>query len=139
MPVDGDDTSARRQIEAIAELPDASNAVEVILYHVFEELDQAADGEGGAYLDDLYEDRDPPKSITTAESLLEEADIEYETVIEIGDPGENVVNTAKKRDVNGIIMGGRKRSPIGKVLFGSVTQAVILSSNLPVTVVGQEP
>lgn len=136
VPVNGDVTAARRQISAISELPDASTTVEVILYHVFEEIERASDAEGGAYIEELHEDRDPPESVDAAEALLEEMDIGYETVIEIGDPAEMIITTATERDVDTIVMGGRKRSPIGKVLFGSVTQGVILSSDLPVTVVG---
>jgi nucleotide-binding universal stress UspA family protein len=32
-------------------------------------------------------------------------------------------------------MGGRRRSAVGKVLFGSTTQAVLLDTAIPVTVV----
>jgi nucleotide-binding universal stress UspA family protein len=36
------------------------------------------------------------------------------------------------------VMGGRKQSPTSKLLFGSVTQNVILQTDRPVTVTGTD-
>lgn len=65
----------------------------------------------------------------------DEAGVECVTAVSEGDPSENILDYAESNDIDLIVMGGRKRSPAGKMLFGSVTQSVILHADVPVTVV----
>jgi nucleotide-binding universal stress UspA family protein len=53
---------------------------------------------------------------------------------EHGDPAKLIRDISKESGVDRIVMSGRKRSPTGKALFGSVTQSVLLDSEIPVTV-----
>ncbi|MGD8211451.1 MAG: universal stress protein [Desulfobacterales bacterium] len=48
-------------------------------------------------------------------------------------PGENLVKFAKENDADEVIIGVRKRSPVGKAVFGSTAQYVILNSPCSVT------
>lgn len=59
-------------------------------------------------------------------------DRSYQAVTRVGSPGEEIVNYATESGASYIVTSGRKRSPVGKVLFGSVTQAVLLRSDCPV-------
>lgn len=52
----------------------------------------------------------------------------------IGDPADEIVDYASKHDARYIVVGGRKRSPIGKAVFGSVAQTVLLNAECPVVV-----
>jgi nucleotide-binding universal stress UspA family protein len=63
---------------------------------------------------------------------------EYEVVGRRGTPGEEIVEYADDIDARYLVIGGRRRSPAGKALFGSVSQAVILGSDRPVVVVSVE-
>ncbi|MEN6468364.1 MAG: universal stress protein [Smithella sp.] len=47
-------------------------------------------------------------------------------------PGEDIVEFAKDRQVDEIIIGIEKKSKVGKLFFGSNAQYVILESNCPV-------
>lgn len=60
---------------------------------------------------------------------------ELEAVGRVGSPGNSVVDEANERDVRYIVVGGRKRSPSGKAVFGSTTQKIILNSSRPVLTV----
>ena len=51
-------------------------------------------------------------------------------------PAEGIVTLAEDVDADQIVTGGRKRSPAGKAIFGSVTQSVLLDTDRPVTVTG---
>ncbi len=46
--------------------------------------------------------------------------------------GEDIVNFAKEKNVDEIILGVRSRSKVGKLLFGSTAQVIILSAHCPV-------
>jgi len=50
-------------------------------------------------------------------------------------PGENLVEFAKNNDIDEIIIGVRKKSKVGKLMFGSTAQYVILNAPCPVVAV----
>lgn len=51
------------------------------------------------------------------------------------EPGEDLVTFAKEKQIDEIIIGVRSRSKVGKLLFGSATQVVILEAHCPVLAV----
>lgn len=56
-------------------------------------------------------------------------------------PSDVVVATAEERDAKRIVVGGRRRTPTGKAVFGSTAQRILLDAPCPVTFVrdGDEP
>lgn len=50
----------------------------------------------------------------------------------VGDAADEIVRYAGKVDARYLVIGGRKRSPVGKAVFGSVTQDVLLNADRPV-------
>ncbi len=66
--------------------------------------------------------------------VFEKNGIEYETHILIRGlaPGEDIVKFAKECKVDEIIIGVKKRSKVGKLVFGSTAQFVILEAHCPV-------
>ncbi len=51
------------------------------------------------------------------------------------EPGEDIVAFAKERAADEIILGVKSRSKVGKLIFGSTAQAVILQAHCPVVTV----
>lgn len=70
-----------------------------------------------------------------ATELAERVTDEFTPVGLIGDPDERIVRYAREQDARYIVIGGRKRSPIGKAVFGSTAQSVLMSSDQSVLVV----
>jgi nucleotide-binding universal stress UspA family protein len=66
------------------------------------------------------------------EDAAETFEIEYHEGS--GSPARSLLDAAEDLDVDAICLAGRKRSPTGKLLFGSVTQEVILNTERPVLV-----
>ena len=52
-----------------------------------------------------------------------------------GDLGDALLTLVDTVDADLLVIGARRRSPVGKALLGSVAQTVILEANLPVLVV----
>lgn len=120
----GIDTNIERaeaQARTIAEIPVADETVKAILVHDFDENPEAGTVE-------------QVKSVRQARDILEEAGIEVELEGASGDASEAIIRAADSHDADRIVLAGRKRSPVGKALLGSVTQDVILNTDRPVLV-----
>ena len=52
-----------------------------------------------------------------------------------GDLGDALLRLVDAVEADLLVIGARRRSPVGKALLGSVAQTVILEANLPVLVV----
>ena len=84
------------------------------------------------------------EAIDKAESRLEnlrkpfKADdiaCETHTSVSYESPGEDLVRFAKDNDIDEIIIGVKRRSKVGKLVFGSNAQYVILEAPCPVLTV----
>lgn len=82
---------------------------------------------------------DPDEVRAVATEMVREAaeDVldEFEAVGLVGDAASELLNRADDRDAEYVVVGVRKRSPVGKAVFGSVSQDVMLSSDRPVVAV----
>ena len=90
----------------------------------------------------VFEDNPEGASITNfaparpVSNLLDGTEVEVELHERSGEPSAEIIQLAGEIDADVISMAGRKRSPTGKVLFGSVSQDVILSTTRSVLVCG---
>lgn len=89
-------------------------------------------------------DQSDSKEITQAEKNLEQAKAYFDDfgvksqthlLVRGLDAGEDIINFARKNDISEIIIGVRSRSKVGKLIFGSTAQVVILQSPCPVLTV----
>ena len=55
-----------------------------------------------------------------------------------GLPADQILAFLREREVDRIVMGTHSPGPIGKLLVGSVAEAVLRSANVPVCIVGPE-
>ena len=60
---------------------------------------------------------------------------EIHASVSVQSPGEDLVSFAKENDIEEIIIGVRRRSKVGKLMFGSTAQFVILEAPCPVLAV----
>ena len=67
--------------------------------------------------------------------------VRYEIRIpaDVNDSAEELIRTAETTDADFIVIGLRRRSPVGKLLLGSNAQRVLLDAACPVLAVKAEP
>jgi nucleotide-binding universal stress UspA family protein len=51
------------------------------------------------------------------------------------DVAETILDLTKKAEAELLVIGARRRSPVGKLILGSITQTLILQADVPVLVV----
>ena len=120
--------------ETITSLPIEGDGVEVTVLNVFEEFDAIDEG-GEISSEELYDPTELPQQVTDAATAFEATGLTVETRREHGDPTESILSVANEIDADMIALGGRKQTPVGKVIFGSTTQSVLLGADRPVLVV----
>jgi nucleotide-binding universal stress UspA family protein len=119
--VDGDEARATAQAQTVADQPKNAEDIRATILHVFS---------GGGEAESVQQ----IAAVRLARDILEDAGIEVTLDETSGDPTTAILETAEHVDAKRICVAGRKRTPTGKVLFGSVSQGVILSTTRPVLV-----
>ena len=135
----GDAERTDELAEAVIEVGQPADST-VVLGHVFTQ-DEFEDVLDRLAFDPDAEAADPDDvagrhaTIRDLRRPLEDAGVEYVIRGAVGDHGKTIVDLAEEVDADRVIVGGRKRSPTGKAVFGSTAQEVLLSAPCPVTFV----
>ena len=136
--VDTDAERALSQVDVLESLPATADELFVTVVHVYETVDAPADEAGSSVIEDVnrsIEDlRGVPASVTDVESRLDTLGIAHDRELHVGEPADGILSAAADTDVDAICIGVKGRTPVGKALFGSVSQAVLLSAERPVIV-----
>ncbi|MCO8246815.1 MULTISPECIES: universal stress protein [unclassified Haladaptatus] len=137
----GDADRTGKLADAVIDVAGPTGAT-VVLAHVFtddefedvvEQLDY--DPAGKPNSDEVAARHATIRSLSDA---LDAEDIGYSVRGSIGHHGETIVELAEDVNADSIFVGGRKRSPTGKAVFGSTAQEVMLSAPCPVTFVRED-
>ena len=80
---------------------------------------------------------DVERNLEQAKAYIDDFEVKSETHLLIRglDAGEDIVKFAREKNVDEIIIGVRSRSKVGKLIFGSDVQVIILEAHCPVLAV----
>ncbi|AHG01309.1 universal stress protein (plasmid) [Halostagnicola larsenii XH-48] len=133
-----DDDRAETLVDAVEDIR-TSNDLTVIVAYIFDKDSHNETIKQVVGADSEHVDPDELASrmsvVRTITDLLEAASIDVETRAAPGTSGDGLVDIAEDVDADRVIIGGRRRSPTGKALFGSAVQTVMFNAPCPVTFV----
>lgn len=80
------------------------------------------------------------REVEVIHELLHDAGVEHEVrqLVRGNDASHDVIAVAEEESAELIVIGLRRRSPVGKLIMGSVAQAVLLDARCPVLAVKAE-
>ena len=91
---------------------------------------------GGSSLDKT-EAAEITESLEGVRARLEESGVEHEVrqLVRGSDPSDDLIAVAEEVDADLIVIGLRRRTPVGKLIMGSNAQQVLLDAGCPVLAV----
>jgi len=112
---------------------------DLVLFHAYDTLVVAASETSGIrYYDYAAAARAEIKHLEPLAQTARDAGIRCEVVVRPGLAADQILGYLRERQVDRIVMGTHSPGPIGKILVGSVAEAVLRSANVPVFVIGPE-
>jgi nucleotide-binding universal stress UspA family protein len=112
---------------------------ELILFHVYDTLVVAAsDTSGIKYYDYAAAAQTELQHLEPLAQRVRDAGIRCETVVRPGLAADQILGFLRERDIDRIVMGTHSPGTIGKLLVGSVAEAVLRTAKVPVCIVGPE-
>jgi nucleotide-binding universal stress UspA family protein len=114
-------------------------SAELTIFHVYDTLmASSANGSGIIYYDFEAAATEEIKHLQPLADQAREAGIACQLVARPGLPEDQILKYVHEHNIDRIIMGTHSPGPIGKLLVGSVAEAVLRKSLVPVFVAGPE-
>jgi nucleotide-binding universal stress UspA family protein len=111
----------------------------LIIIHAYDTLVVAASETTGIrYYDYAAAARAEKEQLEPLVQRARYSGVPCELVVRPGLPADQILAFLREREVDRIVMGTHSPGPIGKLLVGSVAEAVLRSANVPVCIVGPE-
>ena len=135
LPVDGSDSSNKSVTDFIQLIDCYKETPEIHLLNVQLPLD----GNISLFIDKenirQYHQEEGAKKLQNARELLNQVGLAYQFHIVVGEPAEIIVNFAKEKLFDWIVIGPRGMGVVKSLLLGSVTNKVMQLSPVPVLLV----
>ena len=112
---------------------------ELILFHAYDTLVvSASESSGVIYYDSAAASRDEMEHMEPLAERVRDAGVKCKTVVRPGLAADQILCFLREREIDRIVMGTHSPGPIGKLLVGSVAEAVLRMASVPVIIVGPE-
>src|ERR1017187_3727446 len=111
----------------------------LIVFHAYDTLVVAASETSGIrYYDYAAAARAEMKNLEPLAQRVRVAGVQCEVIVRPGLPADQILAFLREREIDRIVMGTHSPGPIGKLLVGSVAEAVLRTAKVPVLIVGPD-
>jgi nucleotide-binding universal stress UspA family protein len=111
----------------------------LILFHGYDTLVVAASETSGIrYYDYAAAARAEIKQLEPLALRVRNAGVPCEVIVRPGLAADQILSFLRERDIDRVVMGTHSPGPIGKLLVGSVAEAVLRTAKVPVYIVGPD-
>jgi nucleotide-binding universal stress UspA family protein len=114
----------------------AEFGADLIIFHAFDSLGLAAWAESETDSNEFTAARAGKIRLEPLAQRARNLGIHCRIVVRLGWPADQILNFLHERRVDRIVMGAHSPGPVGKLLVGSVAEAVLRTANVPVCIVG---
>ena len=112
---------------------------ELVIFHAYDTLVVAASETSGIrYYDYAAAARAELEHLEPLAKRVREAGVKCETVVRPGLAADQILGMLRERQVDRIVMGTHSPGPMGKLLVGSVAEAVLRTASVPVYIIGPD-
>lgn len=112
---------------------------DLILFHAYDTLIAAASETSGVrYYDYSAAARAETEHLEPLARRVRQAGIRCEVVARAGLAADQILAFLRERGIDRVVMGTHSPGPIGKLLVGSVAEAVLRNASVPVCIVGPD-
>ena len=112
---------------------------DLILFHAYDTLVVAASETSGIrYYDYAAAARAEARQLEPLAQRVRDAGIRCEVVVKPGLAADQILAFLSEREIDRVVMGTHSPGPIGKLLVGSVAEAVLRTAKAPVCIVGPD-
>jgi nucleotide-binding universal stress UspA family protein len=109
---------------------------DLIIFHVYDSSDLVTTQASGIGFHDLAAARAQKRRFEPLAQRADNLNIHCRIVVRPGLPAEQILAFMRTRKIDRVVMGTHSPGPIGKLLVGSVAEAVLRNSIVPVCIVG---
>ena len=134
VPVDGSEQASEAAKWAVKWAGEAGGTVTLLHVHVMPGAEVMAMAHLPREKIEEIEDKHAGPSFQQVREAVGDEAI-ADTLIAIGDAGEEIVGIARSKGFDHIVMGSRGLSPLKELLLGSVSEHVIRKAPCPVTII----
>jgi nucleotide-binding universal stress UspA family protein len=114
-------------------------AADLVVFHAYDTLVVAASETSGIrYYDYAAAARAEVQQLEPLVQRARQSGVHCEVVVRPGLAADQILGYLRERHIDRIVMGTHSPGPIGKILVGSVAEAVLRTANVPVFIVGPE-
>lgn len=140
IPTDGSD-AVRPAVETALNLAETYDATLHVLFIVDQPVSVSGTGEGFSGLDNLLNalEEEGHHATDAIADQARDSDIETTAAVRRGNPHDDILTYATEHDIDLIVMGTHGRTGVKRALLGSVTEAVVRHSEVPVLTVHRDP